>query len=108
MQKDIFRFYRSDSASAVETGADVRTALVTFGVDASHGYERIHMHALRSLAELLTVYAMSEIGIPRDERPMAGLSGFTRQPSAPANQNLKPEIEDPIGEIKEKDLQGAT
>src|SRR6056297_3582771 len=48
-QKDIFRHYRSDSASAIEAGADVRTALATFGVDASHGYERIHMHALRSL-----------------------------------------------------------
>ena len=36
-QKDIFRHYRSDSASALEAGADVRTALLTFGVDASHG-----------------------------------------------------------------------
>ncbi|MPT23615.1 MAG: homoserine dehydrogenase, partial [Starkeya sp.] len=29
------------TASAVVAGADVRTALITFGVDASHGYERI-------------------------------------------------------------------
>ena len=58
-QKDVFRYYRSDSASAVEAGSDVRTALVTFGVDASHGYERINIHALRSLAELLAVYATS-------------------------------------------------
>ena len=62
-QKDVFRYYRSDSASALEAGADVRTALVTFGVDASHGYERIHMHALRSLAELLTAYVLSEIAM---------------------------------------------
>jgi hypothetical protein len=40
-------------------GHDVRAALITFGVDASHGYERIHMHALRSLAELMTAYATS-------------------------------------------------
>jgi len=53
-QKDIFRHYRSDSASALEAGHDIRTALIAFGVDASHGYERIHMHALRSVAELVT------------------------------------------------------
>lgn len=83
-QKDVFRHYRSDSASAIEAGADVRTALVTFGVDASHGYERIHMHALRSLAELLVAYATSEVEILRDRQSVAGLSGFTRQPSKPA------------------------
>lgn len=99
LQKDVFRFYRSDSASAVETGADVRTALVTFGVDASHGYERIHMHALRSLAELLTAYAHSEVNIQRDMQAMAGLSGFTHQPNEPANQNLKPETENPNGKL---------
>jgi len=81
MQKDVFRHYRSDSASAIEAGADVRTALVTFGVDASHGYERIHMHALRSLAELLTAYARSDVEIPRDRMVVSGLSGFTRQPT---------------------------
>ena len=43
-QKDVFRYYRSDSASALASGADIRTALVAFGIDASHGYERIHMH----------------------------------------------------------------
>ncbi len=84
MQKDIFRHYRSDSASAIEAGADVRTALVTFGVDASHGYERIHLHALRSLAELLTAYALSEVEITRDRQAVSGLRGFTRQPNAPA------------------------
>ncbi|WP_285672351.1 osmoprotectant NAGGN system M42 family peptidase [Paralimibaculum aggregatum] len=89
-QKDVFRYYRSDSASAIEAGADVRTALVTFGVDASHGYERIHMHALRSLAELLTAYGLSEVDIPRDEKVMAGLKGFTHQPSDPADQMLGP------------------
>jgi peptidase M42 family hydrolase len=93
-QKDVFRYYRSDSASAIEAGADVRTALVTFGVDASHGYERIHMHALRSLAELLTAYATSEVEIVRDLKPVAGIKGFTRQPSEPAVDPLKPDVED--------------
>lgn len=94
-QKDIFRYYRSDSASAIEAGADVRTALVTFGVDASHGYERIHMHALKSLAELLTCYGLSEVEIKRDRKVLASLSGFTEQPSEPAEQELAPDTKQP-------------
>ena len=94
-QKDVFRHYRSDSASAIEAGADVRTALVTFGVDASHGYERIHMHALRSLAELLTAYATSEVEIVRDRKAVAGLAGFPRQPSELAVDALKPDVQAP-------------
>lgn len=91
-RKDIFRYYRSDSASAVEAGADVRTALATFGVDASHGYERIHMHALRSVAELLTAFSLSEIDIARDQKARGGLNGFPRQPSYPADQALGPDV----------------
>lgn len=95
VQKDVFRYYRSDSASAVEAGADVRTALATFGVDASHGYERIHMHALRSLAEMLTCYGMSDVEIPRDRESLGSLEGFTRQPDEDtlAEQALTPEVD---------------
>ncbi len=92
-QKDVFRYYRSDSASAVEAGADVRTALITFGIDSSHGYERIHMHALRSLAELVTAYVASPVEIPRDYEETAGVSGFTRQPTVEAEQSLTPNAE---------------
>jgi peptidase M42 family hydrolase len=92
-QKDIFRYYRSDLASAVEAGHDVRTALVTFGVDASHGYERIHMHALRSLAELITAYAMSPVMIKRDFMETSSVEGFTRQPTDEARQKLSPDVE---------------
>ncbi len=70
-QKDVFRYYRSDSASALDAGADIRTALVTFGIDASHGYERIHVDALRSAAELLTAYVGSNIDIPEDADDIA-------------------------------------
>lgn len=90
-QKDIFRHYRSDSASAVEAGADVRTALITFGVDASHGYERIHMHALRSLAELITAYALSPVKIERDLEDIGDVDGFTHQPTREAEQRLSPD-----------------
>lgn len=89
-QKDIFRYYRSDSASALEAGHDVRTALCAFGVDASHGYERIHMHALRSLAELLTAYASSPVMITRDFNETADMAGFTTQPTKDAEQDLTP------------------
>jgi peptidase M42 family hydrolase len=90
-QKDVFRHYRSDSASAIEAGFDVRTALVTFGVDGSHGYERIHMHALRSVAELLTAYVSSPVEIARDAKELAGLRGFTEQPTEEAEQDLSPD-----------------
>lgn len=78
-QKDVFRYYRSDSASALESGADIRTALLAFGVDASHGYERIHRDALVSLAELLVAYAESVVEIERDAKPLGSLKGFTHQ-----------------------------
>lgn len=83
-QRDVFRYYRSDSASALEGGADVRTALITFGIDSSHGYERIHVHALRSIAELTVLYASSPVEIRRDLEELAGLEGFTEQPTEPA------------------------
>jgi peptidase M42 family hydrolase len=87
-QKDIFRYYRSDSASALQAGADVRSSLITFGVDASHGYERIHMHALRSLAELITAYVASPVEIKRDFKKTADMEGFTSQPEEEANQSI--------------------
>lgn len=91
-QKDVFRYYRSDSASAVEAGADVRTALITFGIDASHGYERIHLHALRSVAELVTAYVTSPVMIERDLDQISDVRGFTKLPSRKAKQNLSADI----------------
>jgi peptidase M42 family hydrolase len=79
-QRDVFRHYRSDSASAIEAGNDIRTALITFGIDASHGYERIHEHALESVASLVTAYARSEVEIERDREDLGSLKGFTHQP----------------------------
>jgi peptidase M42 family hydrolase len=93
-QKDVFRYYRSDSASAIEAGHDVRTALVTFGIDASHGYERIHAHALTSVARLVAAYVTSPLVIERDVKEVSsGLKGFTKQPTEEAAQ---PDIEDSI------------
>lgn len=65
-QRDVFPFYHSDAGSAVSAGHDVRTALLCFGCDASHGYERTHMSSLVSLAELLTVYMQSGLTMAGD------------------------------------------
>jgi peptidase M42 family hydrolase len=86
-QRDVFRYYRSDSASAIEAGADVRTALVTFGIDASHGYERIHMHALHSVARLIHAYALSSVDIRRDAQETGSIEGFTELPTGDADQD---------------------
>jgi len=94
-QKDIFKYYRCDVASAVEAGHDVRTALICFGIDGSHGWERVHTHALRSLAELITAYLLSPIAIRRDEKDVGPLNGFTQQPTEEetADQNLTTDVE---------------
>ncbi len=75
-QRDVFRYYRSDSASAIEAGNDIRTALLCFGVDASHGYERTHRESLTCLAELLSLYAQSAPTFVRDREELAPLDGF--------------------------------
>jgi peptidase M42 family hydrolase len=78
-ERDVFRFYRSDSASALEAGNDLRTALICFGIDSSHGYERTHLNALRSLAELSCLYLQSDILFGRDAQELGPLTGFPTQ-----------------------------
>ncbi|MDX1527105.1 MAG: osmoprotectant NAGGN system M42 family peptidase [Gammaproteobacteria bacterium] len=78
-QRDVFRYYRCDSASAIEAGNDIRCALVCFGADSSHGYERTHLDSLRSLAELLTVYMQSDPTFRRDRNTLGPMEGFPRQ-----------------------------
>jgi peptidase M42 family hydrolase len=79
-RRDVFRYYRCDAASAVEAGNDIRTALITFGVDASHGYERTHIDALISIARMITIYVQSEPCIPRDRMDLGPVEGFPEQP----------------------------
>jgi len=78
--RDVFRHYRSDSASAIEAGSDTRTALVCFGVDGSHGFERTHISSLTAVANLLAVYIQSEPTFMRDKDELASLNGFPHQP----------------------------
>ena len=50
---DIYPFYGSDASAAVTSDYDYRHALVGCGVAASHGYERTHEKAIKSLFDLL-------------------------------------------------------
>jgi len=59
-QVDIFRYYYSDANSAIKAGHDVQDALITFGTDATHGYERTHVDSLESLTRLIYHYAQTE------------------------------------------------
>lgn len=77
---DVFRHYRSDAASATEAGSDIRTALVCFGLDASHGYERTHLRSLSAVAELVTAYVQSPLTFGRDREDLGPLEGFSTQP----------------------------
>ncbi|MEE4357881.1 MAG: osmoprotectant NAGGN system M42 family peptidase [Desulfococcaceae bacterium] len=78
--RDVFRHYRSDSASAIEAGNDTRTALVGFGVDGSHGYERTHMLSLLAVSRLMGHYMQSPPTFARDKDEISTLSGFPHQP----------------------------
>jgi peptidase M42 family hydrolase len=57
--RDVFLYYRSDAAAALEAGNDIRTALICFALDASHGFERTHVDSLKCVSRLLTEYMLS-------------------------------------------------
>jgi peptidase M42 family hydrolase len=80
VRREVFRFYRSDAATAVEAGNDIRTALLCFGVDGSHGYERTHIDGLRHVAELIAIYMQSEPTFDRDAMELGPVEGFPDQP----------------------------
>lgn len=78
--RDVFRFYHSDAGAAVSAGHDVRTALLCFGTDASHGYERTHLSALVHLAELIGLYIQSGPTLPEDRhRRLDSVQEFSHQ-----------------------------
>lgn len=80
LARDLFKYYRSESASAIESGNDIRTALVCFGVNGSHGYERTHISSLTAVANLIGLYVQSEPTFSRDKDDLASLKGFPHQP----------------------------
>ena len=78
-QRDVFPYYFSDSAAALRAGFDIRHALIGFGADSSHGWERTHLSSLTSVAELLTLYAQNGPVVARDTRPIGPMEGFPHQ-----------------------------
>lgn len=87
--RDVFRFYRSDVASALEAGAETRAALIGFGVDATHGHERTHIDGIVGTAELLALYLQTELTFakwdaepsgPLKEFPSSGVQPVRREP----------------------------
>ncbi len=79
--RDVFLHYRSDAASAVEAGNDIRTALVCFALDASHGYERTHIKSLSSVSHLLTTYITAPPLFKSGENPFGPTRDFPIIPS---------------------------
>jgi peptidase M42 family hydrolase len=75
--RDVFRYYRSDVAAALEAGAETRAALVAFGLDASHGAERTHIRSLEAVAQLLCAHLLSPLTFARwDRAPLGELRDF--------------------------------
>ncbi|QDU89168.1 Aminopeptidase YpdE [Pirellulimonas nuda] len=96
--RDVFRYYRCDSASALDAGNDIRTALITFGVDGSHGYERTNLDALVSVAQLLVAYATQKPLYAGQRGQLNSLEGFpkTRQTDVEGTRYRGP---DPIRQV---------
>jgi len=88
--RDVFRFYHSDASAAVSAGHDVRTALLCFGADASHGYERTHLSVLVHLAELLTLYIQSGPTLSKDrQKRLDSVEDFSHQLDAGQLQQVE-------------------
>jgi len=74
--RDVFKHYRCDAASAIEAGNDIRTALVAFGLDGSHGWERVHLDSLLGVARLVAAYMASPPTAVRDKSDLGPIDGF--------------------------------
>ena len=68
---------------------DIRTGLVCFGTDATHGYERTHLSSLEGVARLLTSYMRSDPVVPRDRKALGPVEGFPNQPMEEAPHHDK-------------------
>jgi peptidase M42 family hydrolase len=75
-QRDVFKYYRCDGASAVEAGNDIRSGLIAFGVDASHGYERTHLNALESITRLIVAYCTSNLVYKEQKKTLGSIKEF--------------------------------
>lgn len=80
VRRDLFRYYHSDAQSAIAAGHDIRTALLAFGCDATHGYERTHIDSLVALSRLICAYLLSPPVFPSDAHACKdSLESFSHQ-----------------------------
>lgn len=79
VRRDLFRYYHSDAQSAVAAGHDIRTALLAFGCDATHGYERTHIDSLSALSRLVSAYLLSPPVFASDANAKDSLESFSHQ-----------------------------
>ena len=64
-------------AAALESGAGTRAALVAFGLDGSHGWERTEVASVVAVARLLTVWLQTPLTFARwDATPTGPLREF--------------------------------
>ena len=86
-RRDVYGYYRSDAASALQAGAETRAALVGFGIDASHGHERTHLDGVRRVAELVAVYLQTDLTFRHwDTAPAGHLRDFPSTIVQPADE----------------------
>ncbi|CAN5908894.1 osmoprotectant NAGGN system M42 family peptidase [soil metagenome] len=75
--RDIFKWYRSDVAAALESGAGTRAALIAFGLDGSHGWERTELASVDAVARLLTIWLQTPLTFAAwDATPLGPLREF--------------------------------
>ncbi|MBJ7453154.1 MAG: osmoprotectant NAGGN system M42 family peptidase [Blastococcus sp.] len=85
-RRDVYKYYRSDAASALEAGLNTRAALIGFGIDASHGHERTHLDGIRSTAELIALYLQTDLTFRAwDRSPTGDLRDFPSTAVQPAD-----------------------
>lgn len=96
--RDVFDFYRSDVAAALEAGAHARVALLGFGTDATHGHERTHLRSLEHLARLVCLYLQTDLVFPEwDAEAEGDLADFPSLSVQPAGEEGPQE--GPIGVV---------
>jgi peptidase M42 family hydrolase len=80
--RDVFRYYRSDAAAAIEAGANTRAALVGFGVDGSHGWERTHIDSMKATYSLLNAWIRSPLTFAEWDANPSGAGELSDFPSS--------------------------
>ena len=97
--RDTFRWYRSDVAAAIEAGVGTRAALLAFGLDSSHGWERTELASIEGVARLVSVWLQSPLTFAAwDAKPTGPLREFpsSNQPAPQEDwRRVPPQVDPP-------------